>query len=209
MSIKQLDVLVADDHKLTREMIGHVLSALECKRVRFVPDGAAAFVEIVNAPPDLAIVDFHMPLDGLQLLNKVRRAANSPDSALPVIVMTSLTDRKRIEALRDAGATEIIAKPFTAAAVLSRIAAVIDSPPTVHRHPSLHRPHAGGAGRIRNTPGPIAARATRPWSTSNEQLQPQTPRGTVRQHRQGTGRGGQCAAEFPRSWLRPSRSSKN
>jgi two-component system, chemotaxis family, chemotaxis protein CheY len=128
MSFKQLDVLVVDDHKLTREMIGHVLSALECKRVRFCPDGAAAFVEIVNAPPDLVITDFHMPLDGLQLLNKVRRGANSPDAALPIIVMTSLTDRKRIEALRDAGATEIIAKPFTAAAVLSRIAAVIDTP---------------------------------------------------------------------------------
>ncbi|MEI9889892.1 MAG: response regulator [Caulobacteraceae bacterium] len=181
-------MLVADDHKLTREMIGHVLSALECKRVRFVPDGAAAFVEIVNAPPDLAIVDFHMPLDGLQLLNKVRRAANSPDSALPVIVMTSLTDRKRIEALRDAGATEIIAKPFTAAAVLSRIAAVIDSPRPFIATRAFIGP-CRRRGRIRNTPGPIAARATRPWSTSNEQLQPQTPRGTVSPASPGDGAG--------------------
>lgn len=128
MSIKQLDVLVADDHKMIREMIGHVLSALECKRVRYVSDGAAAFAEILNYSPDLVICDFHMPFDGVQLLNKVRKAPNSPDPALPVIIMTSLTDRKRIEALRDAGATEIIAKPITAAAVLSRIAAVIDSP---------------------------------------------------------------------------------
>jgi CheY-like chemotaxis protein len=128
MSIKQLDVLVVDDHRLIREMIGHVLGALECKRIRNVSDGAAAFVEIVSAPPDLVICDFHMPITGLQLLNKVRRSPESPDTALPVVIMTSLTDRKRIEALRDAGATEIIAKPFTAAAVLSRIAAVIDSP---------------------------------------------------------------------------------
>lgn len=128
MSIKQLDVLVVDDHKLIRDMIGHVLSALECKRVRYVSDGAAAFAEIVNAPPDLVICDFHMPVDGLQLLNKVRRGANSPDIALPIIMMTSLTDRTRIMALRDAGATEVIAKPFTAGSVLGRIAAVIDSP---------------------------------------------------------------------------------
>lgn len=128
MPIKQLDVLVADDHKLTREMIGQVLGALDCKRVRYVADGADAFWEIIDSPPDLAIVDYQMPLDGLALLRKVRRAANSPDHALPIIVMTSLTDRKRVEMLRDAGATEIIAKPFTAAAVLMRVAAVIDSP---------------------------------------------------------------------------------
>jgi two-component system chemotaxis response regulator CheY len=128
MSIKHLDVLVADDHKLTREMIAQVLSALDCKRVRYVADGADAFGEILADPPDLAIIDYHMPLDGLALLEKVRRAGASPDQTLPVIVMTSLTDRKRILALRDAGATEIIAKPFTAAAVLARVAAVIDSP---------------------------------------------------------------------------------
>ena len=40
--IKQLDVLVADDHKLTRDMIGQVLSALDCRRVRYVADGADA-----------------------------------------------------------------------------------------------------------------------------------------------------------------------
>ena len=128
MSIKQLDVLVVDDHKLIREMVGHVLSALECRRIRSVDNGAAAYAEILNYAPDLVICDLHMPIDGVQLLNKVRRGSNSPDPALPVIIMTSLTDRKRVEALRDAGATEIIAKPFTAAAVLSRIAAVIDTP---------------------------------------------------------------------------------
>ena len=128
MAIRQLDVLVADDHRLTRDMIGQVLSALDCRRIRYVADGADAFTEIVSAPPDLAIIDYHMPLDGIALLERVRRAATSPDHALPVIVMTSLTDRKRIMALRDAGATEIIAKPFTALAVLARVAAVIDSP---------------------------------------------------------------------------------
>ena len=128
MSIKHLDILVADDHKLTRDMIGQILSALDCRRVRFVADGVDAFSEIVAAPPDLAIIDYHMPLDGLALLEKVRRAATSPDYALPVIVMTSMTDRKRVMAFRDAGATEIVAKPFTATAVLARVAAVIDSP---------------------------------------------------------------------------------
>ncbi|HEY4029495.1 MAG TPA: response regulator [Caulobacteraceae bacterium] len=148
MSINQLDVLVADDHKLTRDMIGQVLSALDCRKVRFVADGADAFTEIIAAPPDLAIVDYHMPLDGLALLEKVRRAANSPDQSLPVIVMTSMTDLKRVMAFRDAGATEIVAKPFTAASMLSRVAAVIDS----------RRPFVRGGGFV----GPCRRRRADP-----------------------------------------------
>ena len=128
MSIRELEVLVADDHRLTRDMVGQVLKVLECKRVRFVCDGAAAFSEIISEPPDIAIIDYDMPLDGLALLTKIRRAANSPDPTLPVIVMTSLTDVNRVRALRDSGVNEVLAKPFNAIAVLSRVAALIDHP---------------------------------------------------------------------------------
>jgi DNA-binding response OmpR family regulator len=149
MSIKQLDVLIADDHSLTREMIGQVLKAVQCKQVRFVADGADAFFEIINAAPDIAIIDYDMPLDGLSLLTKIRRAANSPDHTLPVIVMTSLTDLKRVRSLRDAGASEVIAKPFTAAVVLSRVAALIDNPrPFIH-----NRTFIGPDRRRRTAPG--------------------------------------------------------
>jgi DNA-binding response OmpR family regulator len=160
MLINQLDVLVADDHRLTRDMIGQVLSALDCRHVRYVADGADAFMEIVASPPHLAIIDYHMPLDGLALLEKVRRAANSPDQSLPVIVMTSLTDRKRVMAFRDAGATEIIAKPFTAAAVLGRVAAVIDHPRPFIRT----RGYVGPCRRRRSDPeynGPLRRAADR------------------------------------------------
>ncbi len=149
MSIKQLEVLVADDHRLTRDMVGQVLKAFECKRVRFVADGADAFSEIISFPPDIAIIDYDMPLDGLSLLTKIRRAANSPDPTLPVIVMTSLTDLKRVRTLRDAGASEVIAKPFTAAAVLSRVAALIDNPRDFVRGPTF----VGPDRRRRASPG--------------------------------------------------------
>jgi DNA-binding response OmpR family regulator len=90
-----------------------------------------------------------MPLDGLSLLTKIRRAANSPDPTLPVIVMTSLTDLKRVTALRDAGASEVIAKPFTARAVLARVAALIDSPRDFIRV----RQYVGPDRRRRSDPG--------------------------------------------------------
>lgn len=128
MSPRPVDLLVVDDHRLTRTIIGEILSALDRPRIRFAEDGAQAVEEILLSPPDIAVVDFHMPFDGLALLDFIRRGPKSPDPSLPVIVMTGMTERRRIEALRDGGADEIIVKPFTAKAVLARIAAVIDRP---------------------------------------------------------------------------------
>jgi DNA-binding response OmpR family regulator len=128
LSIRHLDILVVDDHKFTRVILGEILKATECKRVRFCADGAEAFDLIREQAPDIALVDLEMPVDGLDLLRKIRRGARSPDATLPVIMMTSMTDQKRVLAIRNEGATEVIKKPFTAGTVLERIAAVIDHP---------------------------------------------------------------------------------
>lgn len=113
---------------MMRTIVGQIIKAIGCKSVRFAEDGDEAFDEIVSYPPDIAIVDLQMPHDGLSLLKKIRRGAESPDPTLPVIVMTSLTHRKTVLAVRDAGATEILGKPFTPAAILTRVAAIIDHP---------------------------------------------------------------------------------
>ncbi len=126
--LRQLNVLVADDHQLVASIVRGVLEGAGLRNVRFAQDGGAAYEILREAPIDIAIVDFAMPHDGLTLLRQIRTATNSPDKTLPVIVMTAYSDRKRIEAVRDAGATEIICKPLSAGALLSRIAAIIDRP---------------------------------------------------------------------------------
>ncbi len=133
MLTQPLNVLVVDDHKIMRTIVGEIIKAIGCKTVRFAEDGAEAFDEIVAFPPDIAIIDLEMPHDGISLLKKIRRAPTSPDPTLPVIVMTSLTHLKTVLAVRDAGATEIVGKPFTPQAILSRVAAVIDHPRTFVR----------------------------------------------------------------------------
>ena len=162
MSTRQLDILVADDHRLTRDIVGEILLAIDCTRVRYVEDGASAVSEIMAAAPDIAIVDYDMPFDGLSVLEFVRRSTASLDDALPIIVMTSLTARKRVLALRDAGANEILTKPFTARTILSRIAAVIDTP-----RPFIRTPNFVGPDRRRNQSigytGPLRREADGLW----------------------------------------------
>ena len=147
MHIGKLDVLVADDHKLTRTIVTEILFATGCRKLRQVESGEAALEEFLKSPPDIAIVDYHMPSDGLTLLNKVRRGQYAGlDSALPVIVMTGFSDRNRILNLRDAGATEIVTKPLSAKGILSRLAAVIDNP-----RPFIRSPNFIGPDRRRKT----------------------------------------------------------
>ena len=140
MQGRQLDILVADDHRLTREIVGEVLKAIDCGRIRYAEDGSHAVSEIVASTPDIAIVDFDMPSSGLSVLEFVRRSSASPDDAIPMIVMTSLTAPQRVIALRDAGVNEVITKPFAAHTVLAKLAAIIDRPRTFIRSPGYVGP---------------------------------------------------------------------
>ena len=125
MTLANLDVLIVDDHRLTRNLVAEILASLQ-SRVRMASDAAAAFDEVVRLPPDIVISDLHMPVSGHFLINNIRKSPRSPDPTLPIIAMTSMTNRKTVLGLRDSGANEVICKPFTAKVVLSRIAAVID-----------------------------------------------------------------------------------
>lgn len=128
MRLDNLRVLVADDHRIAASIVSEVLRAAGIRHVRAVEDGGVAFQVIREAPPDLALIDLAMPGDGLTLLRHIRRSKLSPDPSLPVIAMSGYTDRRRIEALRDAGADEIISKPLSAGVLLSRVAAIIERP---------------------------------------------------------------------------------
>ena len=78
--------LVDDD----RNILMSVSMALEAEHfeVRTYKDGEDALVGINQNPPDLAVIDIKMPrLDGMELLEKIRKKSN-----LPVIFLTSKDD---------------------------------------------------------------------------------------------------------------------
>ena len=58
----------------------------------------------------------------------MRNATSSPNPYIPIIMVTGHTERHRVEAARDAGVTEILAKPITAQNLFSRIGEIVDHP---------------------------------------------------------------------------------
>lgn len=127
--LEALRVLLVDDNPHMRAIVASILKGVGVRQVCEARDGAEGLQALRSWPADLAIVDFQMqPLDGACFTRLVRNSADSENIYLPIIMMTGFADRGRVFEARDAGVTEMIAKPVTARAILDRIESVILRP---------------------------------------------------------------------------------
>ena len=80
-----------------------------------------ALQSVVDAPPDVVVLDLGLPdIDGGDLLKMLRAVSN-----VPLIVGTARDDEREIVRLLDAGADDYIVKPFSAEQVDARIRALL------------------------------------------------------------------------------------
>jgi len=125
----KLRVLVVDDNTHMRSIIGAILKGLGVREIREASDGTEALKILRDWPADLAIVDYRMePMNGLEFTKYVRTHEMSPNIYLPLVMITGYSDLPRVIGAREAGVTELIVKPVTAEAVISRMDAVIFHP---------------------------------------------------------------------------------
>lgn len=131
-----LKALVVEDNQHMRTLLRSLLNALGIGAVFEAANGEDAFALLRDKRPDLILSDLSMkPMDGIDFARQVRLSKNSPNPYIPIIMVTGHTERHRIEAARDAGVTEVLAKPITASHLLHRIGEIVDRP----------RPFAKGA----------------------------------------------------------------
>ena len=125
----RLRVLIADDNAYMRSILATILKGLGVQDIREAPDGGQALKILADWPADLAVIDYRMsPVDGLEFTKVIRTDPASPNVYLPIIMVTGYSDLNRVIGAREAGVTELIVKPVTAEAVISRIDAVIFKP---------------------------------------------------------------------------------
>jgi len=84
-------------------------------------DGEEALRNFAETPPDLAVLDIKMPrMDGMELLNRLRRTSN-----LPVIFLTSKDDEIDEFLGLKMGADDYVKKPFSQRLLVERIRTVL------------------------------------------------------------------------------------
>lgn len=127
-SLGSLRFLLMDDNHHMRAIVATILRSVGGQHVREARDGAEGLDALDAWTPDIAICDFKMaPMDGVEFTRRVRQPSGR-NAYLPIIMMTGFSDRGRIFEARDAGVTEILAKPITAAGLLARLDSVIMRP---------------------------------------------------------------------------------
>lgn len=128
-SFENVTILIAEDNQPMLELLQSLLSIYGFKNVIVATDGQGAFELYCQHKPDLVITDWMMkPVDGIELINKIRTNPKSPNQFTPVILMTGFGDAKRVASARDAGVTEFLVKPFNARDLYRRLAQIIEKP---------------------------------------------------------------------------------
>ena len=113
-------MVVADDDRLTRSLLEHVLTD-NLFSVYSAADGQAGFELVKKEKPDVLISDLVLPkFDGIELCQRVKA---DPDlSRTKVIIMSAVYARSTLRPLaRECGADEYISKPINSTNLLEKI----------------------------------------------------------------------------------------
>lgn len=129
LNLEHLKALVVDDNAHMRVLLRSLLQALGVRKVSESADGQSGFAELQAKKPDIVLTDLTMkPVDGIEFTRMIRLGNGSPNPRVPIIMVTGHTERLRVEAARDAGVTEFIAKPVTTQSLLLRLSEIIERP---------------------------------------------------------------------------------
>ena len=125
-------LLVADDNRLSRELVRDVLESADC-RVFEAANGQEVIDRLEAACPDLVLLDLEMPVkDGFAALVEIRRHPRFSD--IPVMAVTAkamLLDHDRIRA---AGFDAYITKPIDIVQLRERVNEMLGPSPKENFH---------------------------------------------------------------------------
>jgi len=104
--------IVIDDSRAMRGIIKRILKGMDFE-ISEACDGEQALKVLGEiGTPDVAMVDWNMPvMNGLQFITAVRK--NSAFDAMRIVMVTTEVEMTQVESALIAGANEYVMKPFT------------------------------------------------------------------------------------------------
>lgn len=123
MEEQQTEILIVEDSRTQAAYLSYILEE-HGYRVTAATNGRQALHVLTTHPPALVISDINMPeMGGYDLCRAIKR---DPGLApIPVILLTSLSDPQDVVRGLACGAENFITKPYDAAPLLARVAAVL------------------------------------------------------------------------------------
>jgi two-component system, chemotaxis family, chemotaxis protein CheY len=120
-----MKILLVDDSTTMRRIQKNTLAKLGFENVTEAEDGADALKKLASDGPfELVLMDWNMPnMTGIEALKKIK--ADPALKAIPVIMVTSESEKTRIVEAIQSGAANYVVKPFQPETLMEKISAVI------------------------------------------------------------------------------------
>ncbi|MDD3370818.1 MAG: response regulator, partial [Alphaproteobacteria bacterium] len=113
--LHEISILIVDDERLIQNLVRCVLENLGFTKIECANNGRKAQALVQKQAFDIIITDWRMDdLDGIDLINFVRRSKKVPFCKTPIIMLTGNTEDYYVKAAIDAGVNAYLLKPFTA-----------------------------------------------------------------------------------------------
>lgn len=127
--LRDFNILVVDSDLQLAKILKDMLVQMGFANVNVTANGMQALEMLHLKPIDFMITEWNTrEIDGLELLNRIRRDRASPDQTLPIIMLTGRAEKEDVIMARDFGINEYVVKPFTAKTVYSRLERLIEAP---------------------------------------------------------------------------------
>ncbi len=124
-SVSPFKVLIADDDPASRKIIRLILGKTGRFDLREAESGADALIQMGQDPPDLLILDIHMPdIDGYEVCRILRN-----NEALPrvnIIVITGLVNTIKAEKILELDYDKILEKPVNRDELIRTVYSVLE-----------------------------------------------------------------------------------
>jgi two-component system chemotaxis response regulator CheY len=139
--LTQLKILIVEDNQPMAAITKGILQTFGIKYVHTASNGEDGYKRFCEDKHDIIIADWSMkPVNGIELIKKIRQDKFSPNPYVPVIIMTGYSDKVRVLEARDNGATEFLVKPFTAQDLYKRLVQIIERPRQFVKNESFFGP---------------------------------------------------------------------
>ena len=127
--IEKLGILIVDESQYTRKLTRMMLMNIGAKTIYEAADGVAALDIIRTGNPDVAFMDWELPvLSGPQVVRIIRSPGVFPKPHLPIVMLTHHAKREYVQSALALGVHEFLIKPTSPKAMRDRLVAILLKP---------------------------------------------------------------------------------
>jgi CheY-like chemotaxis protein len=149
--IEDLNILVVDSSVYMRKLTRMMLMNIGAKTILEAGDGVAALDLIRTANPDVALIDWDLPLlSGPEVIRIVRSPDVFPKPHLPIIMLVASASRAKVSEAVRLGVHEFLLKPTSPRALQDRLLSIVLKPRQMVQVGKLYVPEPRG-----NTAGDV------------------------------------------------------